>query len=228
MIVKATDTDFLILMCYAHSSQAHANKWIMNIDSERYVNFNTIQDHFGELVCNILPAYHSLIGCDTTSYAAKRGKVRPLNKLIKRKREELLETFGSLANPESNLEAAEELFKTMLYSGKKNESVTETTCRMYSEQKTKSSMNLIPDKSSLLEHLKRSNLQIYIWKQCTEQNITIPTRAGNGWKEQEGKIIPVSFLTSQLPSCLSRKLSRVEDGYNAGSEENIDRGKVDS
>ena len=228
MIVKATDTDFLILMCYAHSSQARANKWIMNIDSERYVNFNTIQDHFGELVCNILPAYHSLIGCDTTSYAAKRGKVRPLNKLIKRKREELLETFGNLANPESNLEAAEELFKTMLYSGKKNESVTETRCRMYSEQKTKSSMNLIPDKSSLLEHLKRSNLQIYIWKQCTEQNITIPARAGNGWKEQEGKIIPVSFLTSQLPSCLSRKLSRVEDGYNAGNEENIDRKKVDS
>lgn len=43
VIVKATDTDFLILMCSAHSSQARANKWIMNIDSERYVNFNTIQ-----------------------------------------------------------------------------------------------------------------------------------------------------------------------------------------
>ena len=77
-----------------------------------------------------------------------------------------------------------------------------------------------------MEHLKRSNFQTYIWKQCTEQNITIPVLAGNGWKEEEGKIIPVCFLTSQLPPCLSRKSHRVEDGYNADSEDNDDRGKV--
>ena len=98
---------------------ACTNKWIMNIDSERYVNVNTIQDHFGELVCDVLPAYYSITGCDTTSYAANSGKVRPLNKMIKRKKEELLDTFGNLANPESNLEAAQEFFQTILYSVKK-------------------------------------------------------------------------------------------------------------
>ena len=56
----------------------------------------------------------------------------------------------------------------------------------------------------------------------------MPALAGNGWKEQEGKIIPVRFLTSQLPPCLSRKSNRVEDGYNAHSEENDDRGKAGS
>ena len=102
-----------------------------------------------------------------------------------------MDTFGNLANPESNLEAAQEFFQTILYSGRKNETVAETRCRMYDQQETKSSMNLIPDKSSLLEYLKRSNLQTYKWKQCTKQNITMPAFAGNGWKEQEGKIIPV-------------------------------------
>ena len=77
VIVKAADTDILILMCYAHSSQASTNKWIMNIDSERYVNINSIQDHFGTFVCDLLPAYNSITGCDTTSYPANRGKVRP-------------------------------------------------------------------------------------------------------------------------------------------------------
>ena len=100
--------------------------------------------------------------------------------MIKRKKEELLDTFGNLANPESNLEAAQEFFQTILYSGKKNESVTEARCQMYDQQKTKSSMNVIPHKSSLLGHLKRSNLQTYMWKQCTEQNITMPALAGNG------------------------------------------------
>ena len=89
-------------------------------------------------------------------------------------------------------------------------------------------MNLIPDESSLLDHLKRSNVQTYTWKQFIEQNITIPALAGNGWKEQEGKTIPAWFLTSQLPPFLSRKSNRVEDGYNADSEENDNRGKVGS
>ena len=64
VVVKATDTDILILMCYANSSQACTNKWIMNIVSERYVNVNTIQNHFGELVCDVLPANYSITGCD--------------------------------------------------------------------------------------------------------------------------------------------------------------------
>ena len=115
-------------MCYTHSSQTCTNKWIINIDLERYVNVNTIKEHFGELVCDVLPAYHSITGCDTTSYTANRGKFMPLYKMIKRKKEELLDIFGSLANLESNLEAAQEFFQTILYSGKKNEIVTETRC----------------------------------------------------------------------------------------------------
>ena len=131
--------------------------------------------------------------------------MRPLKKMIKRKKEELLDTFRNLDEFENNLQAAQELFQTILYFGKINESVTKAKCRMYDRQKTKSSMNLIPDKSSLLEHLKRANLQTYIWKQCTKQNITMPPLAGNGWKENEGRIIHVWYLTSQLPPCLSRK-----------------------
>ena len=84
-ILKVTDTDTIILMCYAHSSQTCSNKWIMNIYSERFVIANTIQDHFGKLVCNVLPAYHSITGCDT-SCVANRGKDLLLNKMIKRKK----------------------------------------------------------------------------------------------------------------------------------------------
>ena len=50
VIVKATDTGILVLMCYANSSQACINRWIRNTDSEKYVNVNAIQDHFGELI----------------------------------------------------------------------------------------------------------------------------------------------------------------------------------
>ena len=102
------------------------------------------------------------------------------------------------ANSESNVQQASELFQTVLYSGKKDETITQTRCRMYTKQMIKSSANLIPDVSSAMEHLKRAVLRTYIWKQCTDQNITIPAIDERGWKE-EGHITPVWFLTSQLP-----------------------------
>ena len=39
--------------------------------------------------------------------------------MIKRKKEELLDTFGNLANPGSKVEVAQKSFQTILYSGKK-------------------------------------------------------------------------------------------------------------
>ena len=39
--------------------------------------------------------------------------------MIKRKKEELSDTFGNLANRVSNLEAVQEFFQTILYFGKK-------------------------------------------------------------------------------------------------------------
>ena len=151
IIVKAADTDILVLMCYAHSHKARRNQWIMQIDSERFVNINAIEDHFGEKICNLLPAYHSITGCDTTSYPATVGKVKPLKKLIKQGKEYLLEEFGSNLDSESNLQQASEFFQTVLYSGKNDETITQTRCRMYTKQKIKSSANLIPDVSSAMQ-----------------------------------------------------------------------------
>ena len=86
------------------------------------------------------------------------------------------------------------------------------------KQEVKSSLTLIPDESSVMEHLKRSDLQIYIGKQCTEQNMIIPQLDGRGWKEEEGQIIPVWFEALQLPPALTRRAPRNKDGYAADSE----------
>ena len=83
----------------------------MQIDLERFLNINAIEDRFGEKMCNVLHAYHSITGCDTTSYAATVGKVKPLKKLIKQGKEYLLEEIGSNLDSESNLQQASEFFK---------------------------------------------------------------------------------------------------------------------
>ena len=75
-----------------------------------------------------------------------------------------MEEFGSNLDSESNLQQASELFQAVLYSEKKDETITQT------KQMIKSSANLIPDVSGAMEHLKWAVLQTYIWKQCTDQN----------------------------------------------------------
>lgn len=180
VIVKAADTDILVLMCYAHCHERKTNQWIMQLDSERFVSINSIVDHYGTKICNILPAYHSITGSDTPSYPANIGKVRPLKKMIKLGKEDLLADFGESFIGEPVLKNAMTYFQTIMYDGKATETITETRCRMYSKQKTKSSTNLIPDQSSTMEHLKRANLQTYIWKQCLTQNMEMPSIEGKG------------------------------------------------
>ena len=61
------------------------DKWIIYKDSERHAEICEIKGHFGEWVCDILPAYHSMYTCDT-SYPSNRAKVRLLNNMIKKKK----------------------------------------------------------------------------------------------------------------------------------------------
>ena len=111
-------------------------------------------------------------------------------------------------------------FQTIMYAGKEKETITQRKCRVYLKQKTKSSTNLIPDEGSNMEHLKRTNLQTYIWKQSLEQNMEMSSIEWRGWKDEEERINPVWFLVEQLPPCLSKKTKiKAKDGYIADSEE---------
>ena len=139
VVVRAADTDILILMCYAYCHEEKKSKWIMQIDSERFVSINSIINHFGPTICNILPAYQSITGSDTTSYPANIGKVRPFKKMIKSKKENLLSEFGEACIDETTLKNAMTFFQVVMYPGKEDETITETRSRMYAKQKTKSS-----------------------------------------------------------------------------------------
>ena len=65
-VITASDTDVLVLLCYAHQQLSPENDWFMKIDSERYVSVTSIKLYFGEIMCSPLPAYHCVTGCDTT------------------------------------------------------------------------------------------------------------------------------------------------------------------
>lgn len=79
---------------------------------------------------------------------------------------------------------------------------------MYDKQKVKSSSSILPDESSTNEHLKRSDLQAFIWYQCLKQDIEYPSIKHRGWEETEDGIRPIWFTCPQFPPSLSVTSSR--------------------
>ena len=81
VIIRSADTDVLMLMCYAHQEKDIRKDWIMMIDNTTYVSIKEIRS-YGNEICSVLPTYHIITGCDTTSYPANLGKIKPLQKMI--------------------------------------------------------------------------------------------------------------------------------------------------
>ena len=83
VIISATDTDVLVLMVHIYSWRDIFQPWQIKIDHQNFVNVAAIADHIGSEACNILPVFHSITGCDTTSFLFRVGKVAPWKKLMK-------------------------------------------------------------------------------------------------------------------------------------------------
>ena len=85
---------------------------------------------------------------------------------------DLLKTLGEDENSFLDVVDALKFYHLVMYGGRPNETITDTRVRMFQSQKDKSSVNLIADEASITQHLLRADLQSYIWKQCTLQNMT--------------------------------------------------------
>eukprot|EP00795_Rhopilema_esculentum_P008797 gene8797-14830_t len=175
VIISATDTDVLVLMVHIYSWRDIDRPWQMKIDHQNFVNVAAIADHIGSEACNVLPAFHSITGCDTTSFQFRVGKVAPWKKLMKMRLYDLLSTFGCRFLTDDSLLAAKEFFRNIIYNGEIKESYLDTRVRIYQKQKLYSSEGIIPDENSAMQHLKRSWLQCYVWCHCTESQIDFPT-----------------------------------------------------
>ena len=109
----------LVLMVHIYSWRDIDQPWQIKIDHQNFVNVAAIADHIGSEACNILPAFHSITGCETTSFPFRVGKVAPWKKLIKMRLYDLLLTFGCRFLTDDSLLAAKEFFQSIMYNAKK-------------------------------------------------------------------------------------------------------------
>ena len=95
IIVRSPDTDVLVLL--SKFSQIISQTILFDTgtgNKRRLLNVNYIVSVKGSDICDVLPAFHSFTGCDTTSAFVRLGKVAPLKGLAKRS--QFIFTFRAL------------------------------------------------------------------------------------------------------------------------------------
>ena len=116
VIVRATDTDILVLLTLSWSIICKPDtEWLMNIDHKGYVSIKSICSRIGNAVCQILPAYRAITGCDTTSYPFGIEKIKPFKQMEKLRKYHLLsQLIGSSLGSVENLSNAKLFFRTCM------------------------------------------------------------------------------------------------------------------
>ena len=168
IVIQSPDTDLLVLSAAHFEDIASKELWFRTgvKDRLRFVPVHDVCLNLSNRVLKALPAFHALIGCDTTSALSGIGKKKPRNVFIRSAVHQ--ESFTILGQqPEVDEETAKkcEAFICDLYPSYKK------------SQKKPNSEALPPTSDSLRQHINRTNYQTHIWrKSLTRAPISRMTR----------------------------------------------------
>jgi len=205
IIVWSPDTDvFVLCLHFFESLEIHQLWFHTGVQSKsRYIPVHEIAETIGHLACQMLPAFHALTGCDSTSGLAKIGKVRAW-KLFHENIKEYkgLSTFGTSVKPSNEAIATASSFFAKLYCSTDKEGDMDTLRHHLFCRKQAVNEALPPTSDSSGHHINRACYQTYIWKNSLVAMPNLPSPIGNGWNMQDQTMIPILMSKSPAPKAL--------------------------
>ena len=205
VVISANDSDVFFLGTYACALDKNRN-WYFDYQSCSFADLRRIADLLGDSALH-LPAFHSLTGCDTTSYFYFRGKTAPWERAIKTPNSlDLIKNLGCESKlSDEDIDNSVEFIRRFIYNGKKGEDLVDTRIRMYKEQVKKKSSALPPDPNSIRYDILRKHHQAFVWKRCLNDIIEPLPLSENGWKVCNDIVLPIWYECSQLPPHIGKR-----------------------
>ena len=239
--VKSPDTDiFFILLYYALSLKDATVLFDTGVgNKKRLINMTQLAEEYGKEYCTALLGLHAFTRCDSTSASKGIGKVKPINVLQKNPQfRNTLATLGETWEIPEDLFLQLEAFTCLMYGGKHFTDVNEMR---YSKLREKccsspgktfdSSRNidisvLPPCKKCLVQHIRRVNYQVCIWKRSHFATPECPNPADNhGWHVIDGILEPKWLDGEFIPQTLIDVL--VEENILTDDKEDESDGEAD-
>ena len=175
-----------------------------------YHNVSSLASHLGAACCRILPAFHALTGCDFTYPFFRRSKYMAFSMMMNtknnRKKGVTLHLLDSLGTNNVNYDDVIEFIIHTVYNRPAKEKTPAQVRRATitvgkgKKRKYRSTSLVLPDKSSLMMKVKRSNLVAYAWRNCLNMSLVPLIPKENGWDEVDGELVTKWYEGDPLPS----------------------------
>ena len=241
VVVRSPDSDiFFILLSYIHELDGLMVFFETGTkNKKRLINMSSFKTVYSEEYCKALLSLHAFTGCDSTSAFKGKGKVRALKHLLKDK--DMLQAFAALGNQWSVPDDISQLEKLTckLYGTPHANTVNECRYIKLISACCPDNLNIVnptkkidtafipPAYESFVQHVKRVNYQVGIWKQSHLQFPVIPSPTmDNGWYTDENGILrPIWFTGDMLPQTVVNELS-TDSTDGDDQEEDVDVDEV--
>ena len=240
IIVQSPDTDVLVLLLRYIPQINRTTLFDTGTGNKRrLISVNKIAETKGVDICTVLPALHSLTGCDTTSAFVRRGKVAPLK--VVEKQPSYHSVLGKLGNDQtcsSELQDDIEALVCGLYGKPQYKDINKLRYDMFAKRfqvrgQVLSSysgvdMSLLPPcKSSLDMHVRRANYQAYVWLHAHENYPDLPKIEESGWRFNERGQIDYDWVKEQIvPQELVEILSRTDNDDDSVEADDSDEPEI--
>lgn len=132
LVLHSSDTDVAVIATHIFSSLLCEQLWMKTgvRDRFRLIPIHALVERLGPVMCNLLPAFHSLTGCDTTSgpYLIRKKKSW---KALKENQAtfEALTCLGEVRPPSPDVSTTAEQYLCSLYSTAKRAGKTSDDVR---------------------------------------------------------------------------------------------------
>ena len=210
-LICSRDSDVYVSFMY-HFTRTWKNHGLVQAwmeDMGTYIPIHSMCDELGEDIVEILPAVHTLTGCDTTS---KVGTKKKAFDVMKKGEHQQLQTFGLGVLDNTMLHVAEQFILKCMPKSSKVNSFDLLRHSTYHAPNFKLNIERFPCcSSSLRHHIKRAFCECFKIKNCLVPELCNPEEYGYE-VDPNGELVPVitgKILPSDFPlPCTCGKCAR--------------------
>lgn len=195
IVVSARDTDVLLILL-AQYALIQCSVWMMAGTSkkQKYIPIHEVYNSLPVTCIRALLPFHSITGCDTTSFFYGHSKKATFKIFIKN--HELIQDIGEHELTATKLLKAEK-FICKIYN-----SASDRTDKARLEMYHKCNLpELLPPTSDAMDlHIKRAHFQALVWKQADCEEPVLPSAEESGWKLLNNRLTPILMMKSPIPA----------------------------
>ena len=196
IVVSSRDTDVLVLLA-SHFQKTDCTELWMMVGTTKKPKFipvhNVVKDIPQHLLESLIP-FHTLTGCDTTSFIAQHSKFTAWTALVSNSH--LIKNLGTNSLEESDYKQIEKFF-CILYGMPEEEDINIVRYNLFLKKQNPDA--LPPTRDALCQHIKRSHLQSLIWNWANIPKPILPDAIECGYEMSDIGLKPVLMIEDAIP-----------------------------